>query len=205
MRARWFHLISAGVLALALGTTGCAAQDEGADQNEAVAAGELRTQLSDAALQGKLRGILSDVTFISEGDYPYVVIEGDAVTENRLTTKLVREKLAAVVQANSGDRRDIKPSSCRAERLSVSEAIAMGDAAEVPDRDADGYVEAHHDKQVGIALKTMRSQLKSVVGFTFGTDESGNQDGLGTVLFVYVGISKTTGKLIAIMTEAAYT
>ena len=71
--------------------------------------------------------------------------------------------------------------------------------------DDDNYTYARHDKQLGIALKVMRAQLKSVVGFTFGTNASGDQDEFGPVLYVYVGISKTTGKLIAIMTEAVYT
>ncbi len=34
---------------------------------------------------------------------------------------------------------------------------------------------------------------------------AGDQDELGTVVYVYVGVSKTTGKLIAIMTQAVYT
>ena len=88
----------------------------------------------------------------------------------------------------------------------MSSAIADGDAAVVPaDPNDDEFSYARHDKQVGIALKVMRASLKSVVGFTFGTSESGDQDEFGTVLYVYVGISKTTGKLIAIMTEAVYT
>lgn len=34
---------------------------------------------------------------------------------------------------------------------------------------------------------------------------AGNQDEVGTVLFIDAGVSKTTGKLIAIMTEAVFT
>ena len=159
------------------------------------------TASTGAAIEGKLRGILRDVTFMSESDFPYVVIEGEAVTEKRLSTKLVRQKLAAVVQANSGDKRDILTPRCRARRESVSEAIASGAAAEVPkDKNDDDFSSAHHDRQLMIALKTMKSQLRNVVGYRFGESESGDQDEIGTVLFVYVGISKTTGKLIAIMT-----
>jgi hypothetical protein len=167
---------------------------------------DLTQTATDAAIQGKLRGIIKDVTFMSEGDFPYVVFEGDAVTEKRLSTKLVREKLQAAVKANSSGHRDILPASCRAVRLDVGEAIATGNAAEVPaNRDDDNFTAELHDKQLMIALKTMRSQLRGVVGFTFGTNASGDQDEVGTVLFVYVGISKTTGKLIAIMTEAVFT
>jgi hypothetical protein len=197
-------------LALVLASVACAPQgDEGNPApagEENVAVDDLRTPLSDAALQGKLKGILKDVSFTSESDYPYVVIEGDAVTEKRLTTKLVREKLKNAVKAANSSQRDISLASCRSSRLNVSQAIADGDAAEVPaNRDDEDFTYAHHDKQVMIALKTMRAQLRSVVGYTFGTNESGDMDEVGTVLYVYVGISKTTGKLIAIMTEAVYT
>ena len=198
------------VLALVIASAACApAEETGAPANggnENVAVDDIRTPLSDAQLQGKLKGILKDVSFTSESDYPYVVIEGDAVTEKRLSTKLVREKLKNAVKAANSSQRDISLPNCRSRRLNVSQAIADGDAAEVPsDRDHEDFVYAHHDKQVMIALKTMRAQLRGVVGFQFGTNESGDMDDVGTVLYIYVGISKTTGKLIAIMTEAVYT
>jgi hypothetical protein len=197
----------AAVLLAASTLVGCAADSAGEDDTS-TGTQEVRVQLSDDAIQGKLRGILTDVTFTSEGDYPYVVFTGDAVpnTTRRLSQRIVREKLAAGVKANSDEQRDIQNPQCRAERLNVSSAIAEGEAAEVPaDREADDFIYAQHDRQVMIALKTMRSQLRGVVGFTFGTNESGDQDEFGTVHYVYVGISKTTGKLIAIMTQAVYT
>jgi len=202
----WKALLSLSVLAVALGT-GCASpSDESKPAGEEVGAEQDLTAATDAAIQGKLKGILKDASFTSEGDYGYVVFEGEAVTEKRLSTKLVRQKLQAAVKAQSSDRRDILPAACRSQRLDVSKAIAEGDAAQVPtNRDDGDFVYAHHDKQVGIALKVMRSTLRGVVGFTFGTNASGDQDEFGTVLYVYVGISKTTGKLIAIMTEAVYT
>jgi hypothetical protein len=195
-------------LALSVGA-GCAAPngDASAPGEEATEASESDlTRTSDRALKGKLRGILSGVSFTSEADYEYVVFEGDVVTESVLDEAIVRQKLRAAVQANNSSGRDILPSSCRARALDVDEAIADGDAANVPsDPNDSDYTYAHHDRQLGIALKVMRAQLKSVVGFTFGTNASGDMDDVGTVLYVYVGISKTTGKLIAIMTEAVYT
>src|SRR5688572_27241328 len=209
MRVRWFHALSVSVLALALSTVGCANQDEAAPApaggNDQVQEGELRQQLSDDALRGKLSGILNGVTFTSEGDYPYTVLFGDAVAQgtNRLSSRIVREKLRAIVKEKSSSHRDIQPATCRSSRLNVSQAIADGDAAVVPaNPDDDMY--AHHDKQLMIALKTMRAQLKGVVGYTFGTNESGDQDEVGPVLYIWVGISKTSGKLIALMTEAVY-
>jgi hypothetical protein len=183
---------------------GCAAPES--DAAPTAAESQDLTQLSDAALQGKLAGILKDVTFTSESDYPYVVLVGEAVTEKRLSTGLVRTKLRKAVKELSSAQRDIADPACRARRIDVSKAIAEGEAAEVPaDKDSDDYLYAHHDKQLMIALKTMRSQLRGVVGFTFGENASGDQDDKGTVHYVYVGISKSTGKLIAIMTEAVYT
>ncbi len=188
--------------------TGCAApsSDDGGPVPGATEEADLKKQLADDALKGKLRGILAEASFTSESDYGYVVLEGETFEGARLSTKVVREKLKAAVMAASSSQRDISRADCRAQRLDVSRAIADGDAAEVPaDKDDESYTYARHDKQLGIALKTMRSQLKSVVGFTFGTNASGDQDEFGTVHYVYVGISKTSGKLIAIMTEAVYT
>ena len=177
---------------------GCAVPN---DDASAEASESDLTRPSDRALEGKLRGILRDVSFTSEADYEYVVFEGDVVSEGALDEALVRQKLHAAVQTNNSSGRDILPSSCRASALKVDEAIADGAAASNDPDDTS----ARHDRQLGIALKVMRSQLKSVVGFTFGTNASGDMDEVGTVLYVYVGISKTTGKLIAIMTEAVYT
>jgi hypothetical protein len=209
MRIRSVFILSAALFSMTLGA-GCAPaqQEEEAPivANDGVD-NEIRTA-SDAAIAGKLGGILKDVSFTSESDYGYVVLEGEALPQGakRLSTALVRKHLAAAIKAKSSDKRDIGPAKVRAERLNVSSAIADGDAAVVPaDPNADDYVYARHDMQLGIALKTMRASLRGVVGFTFGTAESGDGDGEGNVLYVYVGISKTTGKLIAIMTEAVYT
>lgn len=212
MRAPWISLLSTTFLAIALGT-GCAPAEESKDngggnvtQNDGVD-NEIRTA-SDAAIMGKLKGILKDITFTSESDYGYTVLEGEAVPAGtkRLNTALVRQKLAAAVKAGSDDHRDILPAKCRAVRLNVSSTIADGENAVVPaDPNDDDFGYAKHDKQLMIALKTMRASLKGVVGYTFGTNESGDQDEFGTVIYVYVGISKTTGKLIAIMTQAVYT
>lgn len=208
MRSHWLKLLSTTFLALTIGV-GCApAEEDAASDDNAAAASQELNQLNDAQLMGKLRGILSDVSFTSESDYPYVVFEGDAVAQGskRLSTKIVREKLKAGVKSHSSSERDISLAACRADRLNVSQAISDGNDAEVPtDRDADDWVYAHHDKQLSIALKVMRKQLRGVVGYTFGTNASGDQDEFGTVHYVWVGISKTTGKLIAIMTEAVYT
>jgi hypothetical protein len=174
-------------------SVGCASQD-GGDPSAAPAGAESDlTALEDNALQGKLRGILKDVEFMSEADAPYAVFEGDVTTASKLNTKAVRQGLQAAVKRIA--ERDIVPARVRSERLNVSSVIADGEGA-----DAE-----RHDRQLSIALKTMRANLKSVVGFTFGTSASGDQDEEGPVVYVYVGISKKSGKLIAILTTAVYT
>ena len=91
MSSHWLKALSASLLAIVL-ATGCAAPTSGdeASPDDGASTSDL-TASSDAAIQGKLRGILKDVTFMSEGDFPYVVFEGEAVTEKRLSTKLVRQ------------------------------------------------------------------------------------------------------------------
>jgi len=208
MRTSWISMLSTTLLAIALGT-GCAPAEEsptGAPAGDESAAEQDLTQATDAAIGGKLMGILKDVTFTSESDYPYMLIEGDIVTAKRLTTTIVRQKLAAAMKAKSSSNRDISLATSRSARVNVSTAISDGDAAVVPtNKDDDNYLYAHHDKQLSIALKVMRSQLRGVTAYTFGTNASGDQDDIGPVVYAYVGISKTSGKLIAIMTEAVYT
>src|SRR5262245_36794144 len=101
----------------------CVADGEPTDQ-PTVEASDLTQALTDAQLQGKLRGILKDVTFMSEADFPYVVFEGEVADTTRLTEAVVREKLRAAIKANTSSERDIFPAECRADSLDVNEAIA---------------------------------------------------------------------------------
>jgi hypothetical protein len=200
MHSRWFKVLSIAAIAAALGT-GCApSSEDGTNADDTSSESALRTQ-TDAAIQGKLKGILRDVVFMSEGDSPYFVFEGEATDAKRLSTKLVRQKLAAAVKAQTPSARDILPTTCRSRRLNVSDAILPQSSDPI---DEDDYA-GQHDRKLSIALKYMRAALTGVVGFTFGTSASGDQDEFGPVVYVYVGISKTTGKLIAIATEAVYT
>lgn len=187
---------------IALGA-GCASSSD--QRSDGTGESEIQ-QSSDAALKAKLEDLLEGVSFTSEADYPYLVLEGDVFDGTELTTEVVREKLQAAVKERSSSQRDIRPASCRAESVDVDTVIAEGRAAVVPeDEEDEDYVYAFHDKQLGLALEAMRADLLAVSGFTFGTNESGDQDDVGPVIFLYVGISKSTGKLIAIMTEAVYT
>lgn len=155
-----------------------------------------RVAASDDAIKAKLAEILRGVQFMSESDYPYTIIEADGHGTKRLSSRALRKNLADVIKDKTDDHRDITRRGCRAEKLSISDAVADANITDPEDRDS---------KQAGLAVKYMTEQLKSVVGYTFGTNESGDQDEFGTVVYVYVGISRTTGKLIGIITQAVYT
>ncbi len=177
----------------AFAATGCASQeDESAPVEEASGAVK---GMSDGALKAKLAGILNGVEFQSESDFGYTVLEGEKTSAKDLSEAIVREHLFEAVQQAHSAERDIWMMSTLADRLNIDEAIQKGGAAGA----------SEHDKQLMIALKTMKSELRSVIGFAFGVNERGDQDDEGSVAIIYVGISKTTGKLIAIMTEAVWT
>lgn len=178
---------------------GCASQGAdgspgGADEQGQALATKARD--SDDAIKAKLGQILKDVTFMSESDYPFVVFDADSGNAKSLTTSVLRKRLAAAVKSKASSQRDIAKSTCRAVKLSLSDVLADANLTDPDDKDS---------KQIGLAVKYMTEQLKGVVGYTFGTNASGDQDEEGPVVYVYVGISRTTGKLIAIMTEAVYT
>lgn len=169
------------------------------DEPQATQEGALegrRTQASDAAIKSKLGEILRGVTFMSESDYPFTVIEADGNGVKRLSAKAVRTNLSAILKDKTSSNRDVMRRGVRQEKLAIADAIRDSELTGEDERDA---------RQAGLAVKYMTEQLKGVVGFTFGTNESGDQDEFGPVVYVYVGISRTTGKLIGIFTEAVYT
>src|SRR5262245_14893250 len=96
-----FVKLSLLLASLALSSVvGCSAETGDAKENAEASESDLSRQLSDRAIQGKLRGILSGVTFMSEADFEYVVFEGDEVSGNTLTESIVRHKLRDAVKAN---------------------------------------------------------------------------------------------------------
>lgn len=186
-----------------LAAAGCASEsDSAAEGAPAESEGDL-TASSDEAVKGKLAGILRGVLYMSEGDYPYTVLEGGVVPAEtkRLTNKVLRQSLSSAIKAASSSQRDIALASCRADRGAIGPIIAAGE--NIPNNPEDD--ELKHDRQLSIALKYMRKELRSVVAYDFGTSASGDQDDRGPVVIVYAGISKRTGKVIAIMTEAVWT
>src|SRR5262249_26804529 len=85
------HVIAASLI-FGVPSVGCAAPSGDEEQSAPAVASDLTQALSDSALEGKLKGILKDVSFTSESDFPYIVFEGGAVTESQLTEALVRER-----------------------------------------------------------------------------------------------------------------
>ena len=175
---------------------GCASGqgEEASGVETAEGALERRNQESDAQIKAKLTDLLRDVVFMSEGDYPYTVFEADSGGARKLTSTVLRARLKAEIQTRA--ERDISKRTCRAEKLSLADVLADAALTDPDERDA---------RQAGLAVKYMKEQLRGVVGYTFGTNASGDQDEDGPVVYVYVGISRTTGKLIAISTQAVYT
>ncbi len=195
-----FRLLSVlSFVTLVSALPGCAGQEGEVDPSEESALGAnagSRAQASDDAIKAKLTNVLQGVTFMSEADYPYTVIEADSGGAKRLSLKVLRTKLKEVVKATTSSNRDISKADCRGEKIALSDTIADASSTDPEERNA---------KQAGLAVKYMTEQLKGVVGYTFGTNASGDQDEFGPVIYVYVGISRTSGKLIAVLTEAVYT
>lgn len=183
------------------GLAGCAgsgAPEDSAstEQGALETAGQRAEQASDDEIKAKLGQILHGVMFTSESDYEYTVLEVDGHGVKKLSTKALRANLAAIIKQKSSSHRDIAKATCRAEKLAIADALKDAESTDPDD---------HDSKQAGLAVKYMTEQLRGVVGYTFGTNASGDEDDEGPVVYVYVGISRTSGKLIAIMTEAVYT
>ncbi len=186
---------------------GCA-MNQGSDSAEETnaSADALRAAPSDAVIEAKLAQLIAGASFTSEADYPYVVIEGEGgPAVATLTEATIRTRLAAAVKAASEDHRDIKLAAVRAEALAKIDAEIASNIADSHDTSTEEDPYRIHARKLAATLKYMKANLNSPVGFTFGTNASGDGDGEGNVLYIWVGVSKTTGKLIAIMTEAVYT
>ncbi len=187
-----FALVTVASLSQGCASQGADSSSGGDDQSQALVA----HRDSDDAIKAKLGQILKDVTFMSESDYPFVIFDADSGSAKSLTTSVLRKRLAGAVKSHASSNRDISKSTCRAVKLSLADVLADASLTDPDDKDS---------RQIGLAVKYMTEQLKGVVGYTFGTNASGDQDEEGPVVYVYVGISRSTGKLIAIMTEAVYT
>ena len=180
-------------LAACAGESG--ASNEGVNQGAIETPAARPAQKSDDDIKRELDRMLQGVEFMSESDYPYVVIEGKQIRAKSISDRVLRWAIKDEVKTVT--ERDISKTDCRAERLSISDVLAD---ATLPDDE-----ENHDALQAALAVKFMREQLQGVVGYTFGTNASGDQDDEGPVVYVYVGKSRTTGKLIGIVTQAVYT
>jgi len=195
-------LTALSVLALSLGLGACAAPVVDAPVEQAALSATAQPGLSDAEIARHLGELIEGAQWMSESDYGYTVIEGDGVGLVQVNEAAVRKRLAAALEAKSEDRRNIRPASVRGVYVNVDHVIEDFEA-EANDADADEYMRTNARK-LSASLRFMKANLTSVVGFTFGTNASGDGDGQGNVLYVYVGLS-ASGKLIGMFTEAVYT
>jgi len=169
------------------------------------ASAEAVSTASDDVLKAKLAELISGASFTSESDYPYVVLQGEGGARvTRLSASTLRKRLGAAILASSEGHRDIRVRGTRAVYSSFSEELASAEA-DAADATLEEDPYRIHARKLAATLKYMKANLRGTASYTFGTNDSGDGDGNGNVLIVYVGISKTTGKLIAIMTEAVYT
>jgi hypothetical protein len=173
------------VLALAAVTPACASESN--DPPAGTVAPEANS-FNDADLVKKLNETLKDVLFISEGDFPWVVVEGDGNGVGAITAKVVAERLGPGIAKIDGD----KPRNLA--KLSVEELDGKDVLKELgsdpEDEDAPKYKEA--DKLVSANLKELKL-------FLFDQNASGDQD-TGPIIHVLVGKSKRTGRLISLVT-----
>lgn len=195
MRYSKLLAISVVGITVVLGT-GCAADAE----NAGTAQSEVTTTLSDAQIKDTLTATLKDVTFFSETDAPYEVIEGDGSGVSTITVKVVRERLAAQIESTWAGQLGLPLSELPDDTEDFSGWLE-GARADANDEELDAEERAVHRK-VADAFTLMQSQLIGVKGFAFGRDE---RSGDGSIAFVFVGRSKTTGRLIALTTFGAFT
>jgi len=189
---------------LSLSAVGCADPDSAPAPGPAQE-GDINkgTPLSDAQLKTKLEQLVVGTDFRSETDEPYHVVEGDAVKGSILAGAAVRRSLEKSIRVALKDQisgMDPDFSKLRVDKESVQDwlkGVKEGAADASEDKEM-----RESDRKVAEALQLMLDQLKNVSGFAYGRDpESGD----GSIVFVFVGRSKTTGRLIGLTTFAAFT
>jgi hypothetical protein len=183
---------------LAPAMSGCS-QDVAApsEQAPATASDEVRGRLNDAQLVRALNTNLKDILFISEGDYPWTVLESAGPAAGPVTAELVVAQLGSSINAldrklNPSLTRDIKNVS----RHPGETFDQLFDSLEDGGEDADAAYTA--------TRKQIKANLTDVKVFEFDSDGRGNQV-TGPVIIVVVGKSKSSGKLIALTTFSVAT
>jgi hypothetical protein len=140
-------------------------------------------------LLAKLTATLKNVMFVSEGDFPWSVLEGDGAGVAEITSQLVAERLgAAIAKLDGGEGRNL--ATLHVEQDEDGFEGFFDDLASDPrDPGAAKYLEA----------KTLlKASLQGVKVFFFDIEPSGDQ-GSGPIITVVVGKS-ATNKLVALVT-----
>lgn len=198
----WSHFAGFMLLGTTLSlAAGCsdAAQAPGSDPAQV---GEIKGgSLSDDQLKAKLAKLAEGTNFMSETDETYHLIEGDGAKVSVITSTVVRKRLSVAIKAalknQLGGEQDL--SKIRAEKEDFKQW--MQDAREGANDATQDKETRDNDRKVADALQFMQDHLRGVTAFAFGRDENGD----GSVVFVFVGRSKTTGRLIGLTTFGAFT
>jgi hypothetical protein len=146
-------------------------------------------QTGTGDLVAKLSATLKGVLFVSEGDFPWTVLEGDGAGVTDITSQLVAERLGgAIAKLNGGEGRNL--GTLQVEQDEDGFEAFLDDLASDPqDPAAAKYIEA----------KTLlKGSLQGVKVFFFDINGSGDQ-GTGPIITVIVGRS-ATNKLVAMVT-----
>lgn len=198
---KYAHLFGLAVVgALSFCVVGCADADSANPAPAAAQEGELKgSTLSDDQLKAKLAKLAEGTNFMSETDEPYHVIEGDGTKVKVVTAAVVKKRLAKTIaeQLKGQSPEDINKLNSDKEDFQEWLKGAREGAAD-PTQDKESREE---DRKLAEAMQLMLDQLRGVTAFAFGRDENGD----GSVVFVFVGRSKTTGRLIGLTTFGAFT
>ncbi len=187
-------MMRAFLLALAVATTqACGGANEAASSGEAVVIS------SDAVIKARLTETLAGVTFAeSDAGYPFSVFDGDGTGITTLTTDIVRERLGTEAKRKSSSQRDLVPPGYRG---AIEPDITLYEERAADTRYTDA--QRNNYKQHALALRYMKQQLRNVVQYRYGVDQTGERPGKDHTIVLIVGISRNTTKLIALMSEFA--
>jgi hypothetical protein len=197
---KWSHVAGWMLLGVSLSVgTGCSDADAPSAPGPAQE-GEFKTTLPDDQLKAKLARTVEGTNFLSETDEPYHLIEGDGRQVTTITSTVVKKRLAASIKQALGHQIEgIDFARMNSESEDLREWLK--NAREGANDASQDKESRDSDRKVAEALQLMLDQLRNVKAFAFGRNESGD----GSIVFVFVGRSKTTGRLIGLTTFAAFT
>jgi hypothetical protein len=153
--------------------------------------------MADAELKAALAKALEGATFPSEADIEFFVVDGDGSKVSSITSIVVKKRLGAAIKNVLQDTRNVSRLPAESESFDNFLENARDNAKDPSMSDFS----RKNDAALAAALGLMKQQLKSTAAFSLGAEPEGG----GNVIFVFAGKSKTTGRLIALVTGAVFT